>query len=58
MLRVSVEQGCERFLELPVPIVLVVMWLAGVVLEVLCVAELYSLYWNGLALVRMLEGNL
>jgi hypothetical protein len=55
MLRVNVEQGYERFLEMPVPVVLVVLWVAGVVLEVLCVVELYSLYWNGLVLVELLE---
>jgi hypothetical protein len=32
----------EWFLELPVPIVLAVMWLAGVALIGLCVAALYS----------------
>jgi hypothetical protein len=58
MLRVNLEQDYERFLELPVPLVLVVLWVAGVVLEVLCVAELYSLYWNGLTLVQLLEGSL
>jgi len=56
MLRVSLEQGYERFLDLPVPVVLVVLWVAGVVLEVLCVVELYSVYWNGLVLVESLEG--
>jgi hypothetical protein len=55
MLRVNVEQGYERFLEMPVPVVLVVLWVAGVVLGVLCVVELYSLYWNGLVLVELLE---
>jgi hypothetical protein len=58
MLRVNLEQDYERFLELPVPVVLVVLWVAGVVVEVLCVAELYSLYWNGLTLVQLLEGSL
>jgi hypothetical protein len=58
MLRVSVVQGYERFLELPVPIVLVVLWTAGVLLQVLCIIELYALYWNGMVLVRLLEGNL
>jgi hypothetical protein len=55
MLRVNVEQGYERFLEMPVPVVLVVLWVAGVVLGVLCVVELYALYWNGLVLVELLE---
>jgi hypothetical protein len=56
MLQVNLEQGFERFLEMPVPVVLVVLWVGGVVLEVLCVVELYSLYWNGLVLVELLEG--
>jgi hypothetical protein len=55
MLRVNVEQGYERFLKMPVPVVLAVLWVVGVVLEVLCVVELYALYWNGLVLVELLE---
>ena len=55
MLRVSLEQGYERFLDLPVPVVLVVLWVAGVVLEVLCVVELYALYRNGSVLMELLE---
>jgi hypothetical protein len=35
MLRVNLEQGYERFLELPVPVVLLVLWAVGAVLEVL-----------------------
>jgi hypothetical protein len=58
MLRVHLAEGYERFLELPTYIVLVVLWVAGVVLEVLCVAELYSLYWNGQVLVQLLGRNL
>ena len=58
MLRVNLEQGYEQFLELPVPVVLMMLWVAGAVLEVLCVAELYSLYWNGQVLVQVLAGNL
>jgi hypothetical protein len=57
MLTASIEQGYKRFLELPVPIVLVVLWTAGVLLEVLCAAELYSIYWNGLAWVEVLGVN-
>lgn len=57
MYRVELDGAYERFLELPVPVVLVVLWVAGVVLEVLCVAELYALYWNGMVLVRLLEGS-
>jgi hypothetical protein len=51
MLRVDLAQGYERFLELPVPVVLALLWVVGVVLEGLCVA---ALYWNGLVLVRLL----
>ena len=32
----------EGFLELPVPIVLAVLWVAGAALEVACVATLYK----------------
>jgi hypothetical protein len=58
MLRVDLAQGYERFLETPVPVVLVVLWVVGVVLEGLCVAALYSLYWNGQVLVQVLGENL
>ena len=43
-----------RFVELPVPVVLVVLWLVGVTLLSTCVLALY-LYT--LALVRMLLGT-
>ena len=52
MLRVNLEQGYERFLELPVPVVLLVLWIVGAMLEVLLVR---GLYWNGLVLVELLE---
>jgi hypothetical protein len=58
MLRANLEQGYEQFLEIPVAAVLLVLWVVGVVLEVLCVAELYALYWNGQVLVQLLGGNL
>jgi hypothetical protein len=45
----------ERFLQLPVLAVLVVLWVAGAVLEVACVMALYQ---GGLALVRVLEAVL
>ena len=35
----------EGFLELPVPLVLGVMWLAGVALIGLCVLALLTLFW-------------
>jgi hypothetical protein len=58
MLRVDLAQGYERFLETPVPVVLLVLWAVGVVLEVLCVTALYSLYWNGQVLMQVLGENL
>ena len=42
--RGSIERSYEAFLELPVPVVLVVLWLLGVMLLGLCAAALYS-YW-------------
>jgi hypothetical protein len=39
-----IERSYDSFLELAVPVVLVVLWLAGVVLMSLCAAALYS-YW-------------
>jgi hypothetical protein len=59
MHRVELDGIYEWFLELPTLVVLPLLWVAGVVLEVLCVAELYALYWNGMVLARMmLEGNI
>jgi hypothetical protein len=37
----EMAQVYERFLELPVAVVLAVLWLAGAVIEVLCVLVLY-----------------
>jgi hypothetical protein len=45
-----VGQYYEQFLELPVPVVLAVMWVVGTVLEGALVA---ALYWNGLVLVQL-----
>jgi len=39
-----IERSYESFLELPVPVVLALLWLAGIVLLGLCAAALYS-YW-------------
>jgi hypothetical protein len=39
-----IERSYESFLELPVPVVLALLWLAGVVLLGLCAGVLYS-YW-------------
>jgi hypothetical protein len=47
-----VGQYYEQFLELPVPVVLAVMWVVGTVLEGALVA---ALYWNGLVLVQLVE---
>ncbi len=50
----TLERGFERFLELPVPLVLVVLWFAGLVI-------LGSLglvvYLYGALLVRVLTGG-
>jgi hypothetical protein len=40
----EIERSYEAFLELPVPVVLGLFWLTGVVLLSLCAAALYS-YW-------------
>ena len=45
-----VGQYYERFLVLPVPVVLAVMWVVGAVLEGALVA---ALYWSGLVLVQL-----
>ena len=45
----------ERFLELPVPVVLAVMWVVGAALEVACVVTLYEV---GSVLVRLAGGHL
>jgi hypothetical protein len=39
-----IERGCERFLELPTPIVLWLLWLVGAVSAGLCAAVLYFLW--------------
>ena len=44
------ERIYERFLELPVPVVLVTLWLMGVVLVSLITIVLY-LFWASLRLV-------
>jgi hypothetical protein len=36
----------EWFLELPVPLVLAMMWLAGVAFISVCVLVLYSFWWS------------
>ena len=38
------ERLYETFLEFPVPVVLVILWLVGAVLLTVCAAVLYS-YW-------------
>ena len=45
-----VGQYYEQFLELPVPVVLAVMWVVGAVLEG---ALVVALYWYGLVLVQL-----
>ena len=39
-----VDRSYGAFLELPVPVVLVILWLLGAMLLGLCAAALYS-YW-------------
>jgi hypothetical protein len=48
----------EGFLELPVPAVLAVLWVAGVALEVACVACVLTLYEVGSVLVQLAGGHL
>ena len=50
-----VSQYYEQFLELPVPVVLAVMWVVGAVLEGSVVA---ALYWSGLVLVQLVGEHL
>ena len=57
MYQAQPSRAYERFLELPTFTVLLVLWVVGVVLEGLCAAELYALYWNGMVLERLLEGS-
>ncbi len=47
----NIERSYESFLELPVPVVLALLWLTGVVLLGLCAAALYlySLLLQGVA---------
>jgi hypothetical protein len=52
MLRVNLARVCEQFLDLPVAVVLLVLWVVGAVLEGAFVA---ALYWNGLVVVKLLE---
>ena len=40
----KIERAYESFLELPVPVVLALLWLTGVVLLGLCATALYA-YW-------------
>ncbi len=49
MLRGNPGWAYERFLELPVPIVLAVLWVGGAVLEGSCVVALYE---GGLVLTQ------
>jgi hypothetical protein len=53
-LKQAVEQAYKRFLELPVPLVLVVLWFAGLI--ILGFIGL-ALYLYGMLLVRVLAGG-
>lgn len=57
MYRVQLSGAYRGLLEAPTFVVLVVLWVAGAVLEALCAEILYSLYWNGMVLERLLEAN-
>ena len=47
MLNGHVGQTYERFLELPVPVLLAVLWLVGAVLEGICLLALFLVaYWH------------
>ena len=47
MLNGQVGQTYEHFLELPVGVVLAVLWLVGAVLEGICVLALFLVaYWH------------
>lgn len=48
-----IQRAYEKLLELPVPVVLIILWLAGFTVLGLCALALY-LY--GSALVRMVLG--
>jgi hypothetical protein len=56
MYRAELGRAFEWFLELPAPVVILTLWTAGVLLEALCVVELYALYWNGMFLADWLAG--
>jgi hypothetical protein len=58
MYRAELGRSYGRVLEWPTPIVLVLLWVAGVMLEGLCAVTLYVLYRNGMVLAeRLLEGS-
>jgi hypothetical protein len=54
MYRAEMGRAYERFLELPVPVVILTLWSVGVLLEGLCALELYALYWHGMFLAERL----
>jgi hypothetical protein len=51
----ALGRAYEGFLELPVPVVLAVLWVVGAALEVACVVALYEV---GSVLVRLAGGHL
>lgn len=48
-----IQRTYEKFLELPVPVVLFLLWLAGLIVLSLCV---FVLYLYGSALVQIILG--
>jgi hypothetical protein len=51
----ALDRTYAGFLELPVPVVLAVLWVVGAALEVACVVTLYEV---GSVLVRVAGGHL
>jgi hypothetical protein len=54
MYRAVMGRVYGRFFELPTPVVLLALWVAGVALEGLCAVELYAIYWHGMFLAERL----
>lgn len=48
-----IQRAYEKFLELPVPVVLILLWLAGLIVLSLCA---FVLYLYGSALAQMILG--
>jgi hypothetical protein len=55
MYRAEMARAYERFLELPVPVVILTLWSVGALLEGLGALELYAIYWHGMFLADVAE---